>query len=87
MWKTEYTAESPAGPEAIWQLMADVSGWPRWNKAVEAVELDGPFEAGTPGRLGQGDSRLLSWCRAPARARPTTCCRWLVNWPRRVSSR
>ena len=51
MWKTEYTAESPAGPEAIWQLMADVSGWPRWNKAVEAVELDGPFEAGTPGRL------------------------------------
>ncbi len=51
MWKTEYTAESPAGPEAIWQLMADVSSWPRWNKAVGAVELDGPFEAGTAGRL------------------------------------
>jgi len=51
MWKTEYAAESPAGPEAIWQLMADVSSWPRWNKAVEAVELDGRFEAGTAGRL------------------------------------
>ncbi len=51
MWRTEYTAESPAGPEAIWQLMADVSSWPGWNKAVEAVELDGPFEAGTAGRL------------------------------------
>ena len=51
MWKTEYTAESPAGPDAIWQLMADVSSWPRWNKAVERVELNGPFEAGTAGRL------------------------------------
>jgi hypothetical protein len=51
MWQTEYTAESQAGPDAVWRLMADVTSWPRWNKAVEQVELDGPFEAGTPGRL------------------------------------
>jgi hypothetical protein len=51
MWRTEYTAESAAEPAAVWQLMADVSSWPRWNKAVERVELDGPFEAGTAGRL------------------------------------
>jgi hypothetical protein len=51
MWQTEYTAESPAGPDAVWRLMADVTSWPRWNKAVEYVELDGPFAAGTIGRL------------------------------------
>ena len=51
MWKSEYTAESAAGPDAVWLLMSDVTSWPRWNKAVGRVELDGPFEAGTAGRL------------------------------------
>jgi hypothetical protein len=51
MWSTEFTIATPAPPPAVWRLLADVDSWPRWNRAVGSVELDGPFAAGTAGRL------------------------------------
>jgi len=45
------TLETSASPERVWQLWSDVGTWPRWNPDVEAVSLDGPFAAGTTGRM------------------------------------
>jgi hypothetical protein len=50
-----------ADPATIWALWADPAERPRWDDALEAVELEGPFEAGARGvvRLkGQPDRRL-----------------------------
>jgi hypothetical protein len=46
MWATEHSIESSAVPEKIWQLWADVAGWPEWNADIEQIELVGPFAAG-----------------------------------------
>jgi hypothetical protein len=40
-----------ASPAALWRLYSDVSTWPRWDDAFEAVTLDGPFAAGSGGLL------------------------------------
>jgi Polyketide cyclase / dehydrase and lipid transport len=40
-----------ADPAALWRLYSDVSTWPRWDDAFEAVTLDGPFEPGSSGVL------------------------------------
>jgi uncharacterized protein YndB with AHSA1/START domain len=34
-------------PEAVWQLWADVEGWPEWNAGIQRIELRGPFAAGS----------------------------------------
>jgi hypothetical protein len=47
MWLTEHSGETTAGPEAIWQEWADVASWPEWNRDIERIELDGPFDAGS----------------------------------------
>lgn len=46
-WHTEFSVETTATPEAIWQLFVDVPGWKRWNADIERIELDGPFADGT----------------------------------------
>jgi Polyketide cyclase / dehydrase and lipid transport len=40
-----------ATPAALWRLYSDVSTWPRWDAALEAVTLDGPFAEGSSGTL------------------------------------
>ena len=40
-----------ATPAALWRLYSDVSTWPRWDGAFEAVTLDGPFAEGSSGTL------------------------------------
>lgn len=58
MWTFEHTLETDASPQAVWRLYADVTTWPRWNGAVQHVELDGTFGPGATGRLtprGQGE--------------------------------
>lgn len=57
MYEYEYSLETSASPEAVFQLYSDVSSWPRWDKDVEKVELAGEFEAGVSGVMvitGQG---------------------------------
>ena len=46
MWMNEHSIETSAAPEEIWELWADVAGWPAWNGDIERIELDGPFAAG-----------------------------------------
>jgi len=47
----ESTAVTVTGPAAVWDRYVDVATWPSWNAAVELVQLDGPFAAGTVGTL------------------------------------
>lgn len=57
MWEFEHTLDTEASTEAIWRLYSDVGTWPSWDGGIEAVELHGPFAAGTEGILtptGQG---------------------------------
>jgi hypothetical protein len=61
MWTYDYTAETSASRDAIFDLFRDVSTWPRWNAGVESMEVDGPFAAGTMGSMtvpGQEPMRM-----------------------------
>jgi hypothetical protein len=51
MWHTEHTHDTPASPEAVFALWADVPSWPAWDASLVATTLDGPFAAGTAGTL------------------------------------
>ncbi|WFU81250.1 SRPBCC family protein [Bradyrhizobium sp. CIAT3101] len=46
-WRTEYAIETSATPETIWSIFRDVPGWKNWNAAIEQIDIDGPFAAGT----------------------------------------
>src|SRR3954469_2272983 len=46
-----HTIRSTASPKAIWPFYADVSTWPIWDAGLQQVTLDGPFAAGSRGRL------------------------------------
>ncbi len=51
MWHTEHTHDTPASPEAVFALWADVEGWPARDASLVATTLDGPFAAGSTGTL------------------------------------
>jgi hypothetical protein len=46
MWVNEQSIETTASPQAIWNLWADVRGWPDWIADIERIELSGPFAPG-----------------------------------------
>jgi uncharacterized protein YndB with AHSA1/START domain len=50
-WSTEHTERSQGSRRDVWALWSDVSTWPEWDAGVERVEIDGPFVAGSRGRL------------------------------------
>ncbi len=50
-WEQERSATSPASREAIWAVWSDAEHWSDWNSGVRSATLDGPFAAGTKGRL------------------------------------
>ena len=41
----------PASREQIWAVWSDAARWSEWNSGVRTASLDGPFAAGTKGRL------------------------------------
>jgi uncharacterized protein YndB with AHSA1/START domain len=51
MWTNEHSVETAADPSSVYSLMSDVASWPEWNAGVERIDLDGPFAAGTAGRM------------------------------------
>lgn len=51
MYTFEHTAETTASADAVWALYADVNAWLRWDHGLDAIVLDGPFEAGVTGRI------------------------------------
>ena len=47
----EHTVETEASPQQIWKIWEDVKNWNTWDSGLEFSEIDGPFHAGTTGRL------------------------------------
>jgi uncharacterized protein YndB with AHSA1/START domain len=47
MWEHELVRETDVTPEAIWSVLSDLDGWPRWDTSMEQVHLRGPFAEGT----------------------------------------
>jgi len=47
MWEYEHSVWTAARPEAVWRRWSDMATWPQWNDGVEAIEVEGPFAAGT----------------------------------------
>ena len=68
MYTFEHSVETSATPDAVWALYADVAAWLSWDHGLEAVELDGPFEAGTAGRISPAGMGTLpftiTWAEA-----------------------
>ena len=58
-WTFEHTEHTAASPERIWRLWSDVTSWPHWDNGVDAVTLEGPFAAGTKGRLTPSGGRTV----------------------------
>ena len=46
-----YALDSTATPDTVWRIWSKPEAWPEWNPDVEWVKLDGPFAAGTTGRM------------------------------------
>ena len=44
---SERQIEINASPEAPWDLMVDISGWPTWNPDVKEVSVQGEVAEGT----------------------------------------
>jgi polyketide cyclase/dehydrase/lipid transport protein len=59
MWKYEHTIETDARPTEIWRLYSDVSTWSTWDQGIERVELDGPFQVGSTGRMKPAGQETL----------------------------
>ncbi|MFN2561033.1 MAG: SRPBCC family protein [Jatrophihabitans sp.] len=61
MWTHDYSQTTELAPEPLWQLLADVGGWVRWNGGIESLVLDGPVAVGTTFRMTPpGEDTLAS---------------------------
>ncbi len=49
-----------ATPGTVWEVLADLAGWPTWNLDVRSVTLEGPVEVGTRFRWKSGPASLVS---------------------------
>lgn len=47
MWVREFTGTSTASPARVFDVLADAGRWAEWNDGVAAIDLHGPFAAGT----------------------------------------
>ena len=46
-WQTQFSVETSATVEMIWQIFRDVGTWQHWNAGIESLEIHGPFANGT----------------------------------------
>jgi uncharacterized protein YndB with AHSA1/START domain len=61
MWTHDYSQMTELAAEPLWQLLADVDGWVRWNGGIESLVLDGPVAVGTTFRMTPpGEDTLTS---------------------------
>jgi hypothetical protein len=56
--KDEIEVAAPA--EVVWQTLTDFQEWPRWNKAVKSLSMDGDVTPGSTFRWKSGSSTLTS---------------------------
>lgn len=54
------TVEIAAGPELVWDLLADIERWPEWNADVKSASLAGRVESGEVFRWKAGPAKLVS---------------------------
>ena len=52
-----------APPEAVWAVIADLSGWPTWNSDVRSMTFQDPLEPGSTFRWKSGSASLVSTLR------------------------
>jgi hypothetical protein len=52
--------EIAADPETVWDLLADIDGWPSWNPAVSTASLDGELRNGARMRWKAGPGTITS---------------------------
>jgi uncharacterized protein YndB with AHSA1/START domain len=45
-----------ADPDTVWQVLADLDRWPRWNPDIRSIALEGPLEPGSVFRWRAGTS-------------------------------
>jgi uncharacterized protein YndB with AHSA1/START domain len=50
--------------EVVWEVMADLSGWPSWNSDVKSMAFDGRLEPGSLFRWRSGSASLVSTIQA-----------------------
>ncbi|QHM74008.1 hypothetical protein [Mixta intestinalis] len=51
VWKHSEEVSTEATASEIWIQWKDTTNWPRWDKELEWVRLNGEFEKGTTGRM------------------------------------
>jgi hypothetical protein len=59
VWTKEYTGESAAGAERLFNILADTAAWPEWNAGVARVDMSGPFAEGTQAVMVLPDDTAL----------------------------
>lgn len=66
-----------ADADAVWDVLADVSGWPQWNPAVKSARIPGGIDEGTPFEWKAGPGTIRSVFRVVERPR-------LLGWTGRT---
>lgn len=49
MWDYQYVVDAEVTPAQVWACYSDPAAWPRFDRGLAEVTLQGPFEAGTRG--------------------------------------
>jgi len=49
-----------ADVQTVWDVLSDLEHWPRWNKAVSSMAVDGPVAPGTSFRWKAGPGTIKS---------------------------
>jgi hypothetical protein len=50
-WNHEHAVMTTATAAQVWAVWSAADKWPEWDKSIISVESDGPFAAGTTGRM------------------------------------
>jgi uncharacterized protein YndB with AHSA1/START domain len=61
MWSIEETAAARVPPERVYNLWKDVSGWNRWDDAIEWSRLEGDFQVGSRGKFKQKSGPAIAF--------------------------
>lgn len=47
MWSRDYALTTDLDAQMLWQQLANVEGWVRWNDGIESINLNGPLAIGS----------------------------------------
>ncbi len=52
--------EIEADPDTVWNILADIEAWPKWNHDIKNATLHGELEAGTQFEWKAGPGKITS---------------------------